>query len=83
MTYFCFIEKTNSSVPHMEALSVADVTEAEAAARDLMRQHQSVIVAHVFEGDRLLRTFTADDQISPSAPPLHASKPPSGDKPRA
>jgi hypothetical protein len=51
MTYFCYIESTILSVPHMEPLIAADLDEAKLEAEALLDQHASGYAAHIFEGD--------------------------------
>jgi len=51
MAYFCFIESTSRSVPHMEPLVADDLDEAKLEAEALLDQHASGYVAHVFDGD--------------------------------
>ncbi|GEM_PF-1351512 len=57
MTFFCFIESDNSSVPHMEPLVSATLTDALEEARDLMRLHSRAVVAHVHRGDERMETI--------------------------
>ncbi|MFN3816163.1 hypothetical protein [Brevundimonas sp.] len=64
MTYFCFIESTQSSVPHMEPLFVDDAETALARTRRLMAEHGSVTVAHVFYLDERIATLTPTDGVS-------------------
>lgn len=56
MTYFCFIESTILSVPHMEPLAADTPEEAQAEARLLLALHGSGLAAHVFEGDERVLT---------------------------
>lgn len=51
MTYFCFIESTILSVPHMEPLAAEDLDEANLEAEALLEQHASGFAAHIFEDD--------------------------------
>ncbi|MDP2116586.1 MAG: hypothetical protein Q8J71_04240 [Brevundimonas sp.] len=51
MAYFCFIESTARSVPHMEPLVADDLDEAKLEAEALLDQHASGHIAHVFDGD--------------------------------
>lgn len=60
MTYICFIESSNSRVPHMEPLLVDDRKTALEKARRLLSQHSSAIAAHVFYGDERIGTITSD-----------------------
>lgn len=61
MTYFCFIESSTSSTPHMEPL-VSDLPDdAIGEATDLMRLHSSAIAAHVFFGDERVASVVASD----------------------
>lgn len=49
MTYFCFIESSILTVPHMEPLVAGDLGEAKQEAAALLDQHASGHVAHIFE----------------------------------
>jgi hypothetical protein len=51
MAYFCFIEFTSRSVPHMEPLVADDLDEAKLEAEALLDQHASGYIARVFDGD--------------------------------
>lgn len=51
MAYFCFIESTAQSVPHMEPLIADELDEAKLEAEALLDQHASGYVAKVFDGD--------------------------------
>lgn len=60
MTYFCFIESSILSVPHMEALDSDNLTDAKAEAEQLLYQHASGYAAHIFEGDAQRATIRKD-----------------------
>lgn len=51
MAYFCFIESTAQSVPHMEPLIAVELDEAKLEAEALLEQHASGYVAKIFDGD--------------------------------
>lgn len=51
MTYFCFIESSILTVPHMEPLVADDLDEAKLEAESLLDQHASGYVAHIFEDE--------------------------------
>ncbi len=68
MIYFCLIETSASSVPHMEPLDANDLPEAAAQTRQAIRGHQSVIAAHVFGDGYRLETILPDAQPSPAMP---------------
>ncbi|TAJ56883.1 hypothetical protein [Brevundimonas sp.] len=82
MTYFCFIESTILSVPHMEPLLAETEDEAMLEAADLMGLHSSAIAAHVFRDEDRVGTVTPDDiSIAPSQ--RFSRTRPSGDTPAA
>ena len=60
MTYFCFIESTLLSVPHMEPMAADDLDQARREAEALLAQHASGYAAHVFEGDDRIVTIRRD-----------------------
>ncbi|MFC5346179.1 hypothetical protein ACETK8_15325 [Brevundimonas staleyi] len=60
MTYFCFIESSILSVPHMEPLAASTHDEAVNEALALMRLHGSAIAVHVFLGDEKVASALAD-----------------------
>lgn len=51
MTYLCFIETTSAQVPVMEPLDAETPAAARAEARFRLANHDSGVVAHVYEGD--------------------------------
>ncbi|QBX37233.1 hypothetical protein E4M02_02530 [Brevundimonas sp. S30B] len=57
MTYFCFIESSILSVPHMEPLIAETLEEAEAEAEALLRTHSSGYAAHVILDDERVATI--------------------------
>lgn len=70
MTYFCFIESSILSVPHMEPLAADDPHTAKIEAEALLKQHGSGYAAHVFEGNQRVGTVrrhvdTADHALNP------------------
>lgn len=72
MTYFCFIESSILSVPHMEPMVADDLDEARTEAEALLNQHASGYAAHVFEDDERVATIRKDaaaDGISSAAQP--------------
>ena len=56
MTYFCFIESSILSVPHMEPLAAEDPEGAAEEAEALLAQHASGYAAHVFADGRKIVT---------------------------
>lgn len=56
MTYFCFIESSILSVPHMEPLAAEDPESAAEEAEALLVQHASGYAAHVFADGRKIVT---------------------------
>lgn len=60
MTYFCFVESTDSDVPHMEPLEAVDTPNALEEARRLLSIHSSGIAAHVFFGGERVETIIRD-----------------------
>lgn len=65
MTYFCFIESSVLSTPHMEPLAASSRTEAVEEAAVLMMQHSSALAAHVFLDEERVETILAS--VSPAA----------------
>lgn len=59
MTYFCFIDSSIQSVPHMEPLASTTRDEAVGEAVDLMRLHSIATAVHVFLGDEKIETVLA------------------------
>lgn len=71
MTYFCFIESTILSVPHMEPLMADDLDEAKLEAEALLDQHASGHAAHIFEDDERLATIRRPERaLATQHPPL-------------
>lgn len=68
MIYFCLIETSASSVPHMEPLDANDLAEAAGQTRQAIRGHHSVIAAHVFGDGHRLETILPDAPPSPAEP---------------
>lgn len=62
MTYFCFIDSRGASVPYMEPLTAKALDEAKAQAANLLREHSSGIVAHLFYGDEYAATVRPDGE---------------------
>jgi hypothetical protein len=73
MTFFCFIESSILSVPHMEPLVADDLHEAKIEAEALLAQHASGYAAHVFEDDERVASIRRD---APSSPQSSADGPP-------
>lgn len=70
VTYFCFIESSILSVPHMEPLAADDAHTAKIEAEALLKQHGSGYAAHVFEGNQRVGTVrrnvdAADHALNP------------------
>lgn len=57
MTYFCFIESSILSVPHMEPLAADDPDAATVEAAALLAQHASGYAAHVFADGKKIVTL--------------------------
>lgn len=72
MTYFCFIESSILSTPHMEPLAATTRAEAIDEAALLMRQHSSALAAHVFLDEERVETILAG--VSPEALSLSESR---------
>lgn len=60
MIYFCFIESSILSVPHMESLAADDPHTAKIEAEALLKLHDSGYAAHVFEGNQPVGTVRRD-----------------------
>lgn len=56
VAYFCFIESSILTIPHMEPLAAVSPDEAQEEAQILLSRHGSGIAAHVFEGDTRILT---------------------------
>lgn len=67
LTYFCFIESSILSVPHMEPLAADEPHTAKIEAEALLMQHGSGYAAHVFEGNRRVGTVRRDRDPSDRA----------------
>lgn len=65
MTYFCFIESSILSVPHMEPLAAVDPDNAAEEAEALLAQHASGYAAHVFENDKKILTLRPEPAPGP------------------
>lgn len=65
VTYFCFIESTVLSVPHMEPMEAEDLDAARQEAEALLAMHTSGYAAHVFEGDERVATIRRDPPTRP------------------
>lgn len=65
MTYFCFIESTILSVPHMEPMAADGLDDAKLEAEALLAQHASGYAAHIFVDDDRVATLRRGDR-SPS-----------------
>lgn len=61
MTYFCFIESSILSVPHMEPLDADDLPHARAEAELLLHRHASGYAAHVFLAEERVVSLTRAD----------------------
>lgn len=62
MTYFCFIESSILSVPHMEPLAACDAEAAAEEAAALLAQHASGYAAHVFaDGQKIVTVRRKQD----------------------
>ncbi|GAA0869741.1 hypothetical protein GCM10009116_15770 [Brevundimonas basaltis] len=62
MTYFCFIESSILSVPHMEPLTAEDPDSAATEAGELLAQHASGYAVHVFLGDQKIVTLRREPE---------------------
>jgi hypothetical protein len=68
MAWFCFIESTILTVPHMEPLVADDLDEAKLEAEALLDQHASGYVAHIFDGDEQVASVRRGKPWSDGAP---------------
>ncbi|WP_292103706.1 hypothetical protein [Brevundimonas sp.] len=75
MTYFCFIESSILSVPHMEPLVADDLDEAKLEAEALLGQHASGYAAHIVKDERRLTSIRR--ARAPKAAPLENGPAPS------
>lgn len=73
MTYFCFIESSLRSVPHMEPLLADDLDDAKQEAAELMGLHASGYAAHIFEDDERVATVRREGRTSPASSSHEAS----------
>lgn len=64
MTYFCFIESTILSVPHMEPLTAENLDDATLEAEALLDQHASGFAAHIFEDDERVGSIRRRERFS-------------------
>lgn len=62
MTYFCFVESSILTVPHMEPLAAGDDEGAIAEAERLLLRHASGYAAHVFRDDERIGTVRRADR---------------------
>lgn len=60
MTFFCFLESSILSVPHMEPLLADDLDEAKLEAEALLDQHASACAAQIFEDDERVASIRRD-----------------------
>jgi hypothetical protein len=67
VTYFCFIESTILSVPHMEPMMADDLDEAKLEAEELLSQHASGYMAHIFEDDERVASIRRDGPTAPGS----------------
>jgi hypothetical protein len=68
MTYFCFIESSILSVPHMEPLDGETDTEARIEAQSLLDAHASGYAACVLAGEVPIFTLRRSDRPIPLPP---------------
>lgn len=73
MTYFCFIESTILSVPHMQPLMAEDLDEAKLEAEDLLAEHTSGYAAHIFEDEERVATIRRHGRAPPTPSMDHFS----------
>lgn len=59
MSFICYIDRTNSNTPHMEALVSATLPDARREAEALLAFYESGRRARIYSGDVLL------DQVEP------------------
>lgn len=65
MTYFCFVESSILSVPHMEPLAAGDLEAAKNEAGILLAVHTSGYAAHIFEDEQRVATIRAQGRSTP------------------
>lgn len=63
MTYFCFIEASILTVPHMEPLIADDLDEAKLEAEALLDQHASGYMAHIFEDEERVASVRRGESL--------------------
>lgn len=63
MTFICYIDRQDSTTPHMAPLSAETLERAHEEARALLAFHASGRRARIYQGDREVATVerTADD----------------------
>ncbi len=61
MAYFCYIESSILSVPHMEPLAATTPEESREEAFRLLAQHSSGLAAHVFHGEERVWTIRPEE----------------------
>lgn len=59
MTFFCFVELSGSSTPHMEPLEASSLAAAKAEARALLACHSDGVSAVIRQFDQVVATFSA------------------------
>jgi len=73
VTYFCFIESSILSVPHMEPLAAEDPESAAGEAEALLALHASGYAAHVFAGGQKIVTVRREQENRAFGPRQSAS----------
>lgn len=68
MTYFCFVESSILSVPHMEPLAAEDAEAAAEEAGLLLARHASGYAAHVFVDGQKVVTIRREPDTRASNP---------------
>lgn len=68
MTYFCFIESSILTVPHMEPLESEDLASARDEAEALLAQHDSGTAAHIFRDNQQIASVQPVDGARPKTP---------------
>lgn len=63
VTYFCFIESTILSAPHMEPLAAEDADSAVVEARTLLGQHASGYAAHILLDGQKIASLRRDEDV--------------------
>ena len=62
VTYFCFIESSILSAPHMEPLAAEDAEAAAEEAEALLARHASGYAAHVFADGQKIVTVRREQE---------------------